>query len=172
MKTILSIAFLAVIVSIGNLACKKSDDTNSNTNTGPGNSTTAQTSPNAAQPAAADKDQALIEVTAVAREYMDAVDKGDLAALERILANDFTVRWQGKLYDKNSWLEGRKPADNVATDEMVNPVLMGYSADTATLHHDRRLTYKDGSPPYMERDSMTFVKNSGRWQLKEYIYGH
>jgi hypothetical protein len=172
MKNIFTIAFLAVALSALSLACKKSDNTNSNTNTGTNNSTTAQASPSAAQPAAADKDQVLKDVLAVTREYMVAIDQVDMEALERLLANDFTVRWEGKIYDKNGWVEGRTPSGKIATDEITTSALMGYSADTATLHFDRRITYKDGSSPYTERDSVAFVKNGGRWQLKEYIYGH
>ena len=172
MKAIFFIATLAIVISLGNLACKKLDqsgmasDSNSSSAAGKtaANSEAGQT--------AGDKDKMLSELTAVAREYLSANDKADLATLERLMANDFTARWQGKVYDKNAWTEGKKPSETIATDEIISPELVGNTADTATIHFDRRITYNNGNPPYTERDSLTFVKRDGRWQLKEHISGH
>lgn len=176
MKKIISLLGLAFILSICSMACKKvelsgnASDSNASSNAG-GKSTTTNNS-ETQQSTGADKDKVLSETSAVVKEYLSANDKGDLKALERLLANDFLARWQGKVYDKNGWIEGKTPSDKIATDEVVNPMLIGYTADTATIHFDRRITYNEGSPPYTEKDSVSLVKKDGQWQIKEHISGH
>jgi hypothetical protein len=176
MKQIISLLSLAIILSIGNMACKKvepsGNTSDSNTSSNAGGKSTATTNSETQQSTGADKEKVLSETSAVVKEYLKANDKGDLKALERLLANDFTARWQGKVYDKNGWMEGLTPSVRIATDDVVNPMLVGYTADTATIHTDRRLTYTDGSPSYTERDSIGLVKKDGQWQIKELISGH
>jgi hypothetical protein len=174
MKTIFSIALLAAVISLSNLACKKLDQPSlaSDSNTSPSAAGKTTANSETAQPASVDKDKLLSELTTIAREYNSANDKGDPAALERLLANDFTARWQGKVYDKNGWTEGKKPSEVIATDEIINPTLVGNTADMVTIHFDRRFTYNNGNSPFTERDSLAFVKRDGRWQIKEHISGH
>ena len=176
MKRITSLLVLVGIISIGNLSCKKvepsgsTSDSSTSSNAG-GKSTTTNNS-EAQQSTGVDRDKVLSETSTVVKEYLSANDKGDLKALERLLANDFLARWQGKVYDKNGWIEGKKPLDKIATDDVVNPTLIGYTADTATIHFDRRITYNEGSPAYTEKDSVSLVKKDGQWQIKEHISGH
>lgn len=173
MNRIFSFALLGLIISAGALACKKADlsGNTSDSNTA-SNAAGKSGSANSFGTAEADKDKVLSEVTAAVREYINVNDKGDLKALERILANDFQARWQGKIFDKNGWMDGKVPSTTIASDEISNIVLAGSTADTATLHFDRRLTYNNGSAPFTERDSISLVKRDGQWQIKEHISGH
>ncbi|HKQ51548.1 MAG TPA: nuclear transport factor 2 family protein, partial [Pyrinomonadaceae bacterium] len=106
------------------------------------------------------------------QQYFAAFDRGDKATLERLLSADFTSRWRGKDYDKDGWISPQSGEPNIAKDEIYNAELAGDSTEEATVHFERRQTYKDNSPPYKERDSATFVKRDGRWQIKTLIYGH
>jgi ketosteroid isomerase-like protein len=167
-KRIFSLALVAAALAAGQLACKKLGE--SGLAPGSGN----QQAQNAGTPqgAAENKDKLLKDLTAVVKEYFAAFDRGDKAALDRLLAIDFNTRWRGKDYDKDAWIAPQKGEPNVATHEIFNAELAGSSADEATVHFERRLTYKDGSAPYKVRDSATLVKRDGRWQIKMLIPGH
>ncbi|HJU55516.1 MAG TPA: nuclear transport factor 2 family protein [Pyrinomonadaceae bacterium] len=167
MKRIFPLALVLAALVAGGLACKKADQPGFMEDSG------NQTTQNAASPQAAEsKDKLLKELTAVLQQYFASLDRGDKAALERLLSVDFNTRWQGKDYDKDGWITPQQGQPNVASNEVFNAQLEGSSADTATVHFERRLTYKDGSPPYKVRDSATLVKRDGRWQLKTLIPGH
>jgi hypothetical protein len=176
MKKLITLLSLAIILSMCSLACKKvepsgnTSDSSASSSAG-GKSTTTNNS-EAQQSTGVDRDKVLSETSTVVKEYLSANDKGDIKALERLLANDFLARWQGKVYDKNGWMEGKTPADKIAADDVVNPTLIGYTADTATIHFDRRISYNEGSPSYTEKDSISLVKKDGQWQIKEHISGH
>ena len=163
MKRIFSLALAAAAV-VG-LACKKSDQPAF----GPVSGGQASASP---QAAAESKDKVLKELTALLQQYFAAFNRGDKATLERLLSADFSSRWRGKDYDKDDWIGPQAGEPNIAKDEVYNAELAGDSAEEATVHFERRTTYKDNSPPYKERDSATFVKRDGRWQIKTLIYGH
>ena len=168
MKRIFSLALVAAALAVGQFACKKTDQSGFMPDSG------NQTAQNGAtpQPAAESKDQLLKDLTTVIKQYFVAFDRGDKAALERLLSVDFNTRWRGKDYDKDAWIAPQTGEPNVATHEIFNAELAGNSANDATVHFERRLTYKDGSPPYKVRDSATFVKRDGRWQIKTLIPGH
>ena len=112
------------------------------------------------------------ELTALLQQNSVAVDRGDKVTLDRLLAEDFNTRWQGQGYDKDSWIEPQTGVPNVATHKVFNAELAGYTADTATLHFERRYIYKDGTPPHKVRDSATLVKRDGQWRIKTLIPGY
>ena len=165
MKRIFSLSLVAAAVVAGSLACKKSGESAF----GPDSGGQAAASP---QAAAESKDKVLKELTALLQQYFAAFDRGDKATLARLLSADFSSRWRGKDYDKDGWISPQAGEPNVAKEEIYNAELAGDAADEATVHFERRTTYKDNSPPYKERDSATFVKRDGRWQIKTLIYGH
>lgn len=168
MKRIFSLALVAAALASAHLACKKTDQS------GLVSDSNNQTTQNAGAPQTAteNREQLLKELTTVLKQYFAAFDRGDKAALERFLSVDFNTRWRGKDYDKDAWISPQAGEPNVATHEIFNAELAGNTADAATVHFERRLTYKDGSPPYKVRDSATFVKREGRWQIKTLIPGH
>lgn len=168
MKRIFLLALVAAALAATQVACKKTEQSGFMPDSG------NQPAQNAAAPQAAaeNKDKVLKDLTAIIKEYFAAFDRGDKAALERLLSVDFNTRWRGKDYDKDGWIGPQTGEPNVATHEIFNAELAGSSADAATVHFERRLTYKDGSAPYKVRDSATFVKRDGRWQIKTLIPGH
>ncbi|HWT03414.1 MAG TPA: nuclear transport factor 2 family protein [Pyrinomonadaceae bacterium] len=161
MKRIFSLALAAMVVAAGGLACKKSDQSMLGSNSG-----------NQPAQAAESGEKVLNDLTALIKQYFVAINRGDKGTLERLLAPEFNSRWRGKDYDKDAWVGPQAGEPNVAGDEIYNAQLAGSSADEATVHFERRTTYKDNSPPYKERNSATFVKKEGRWQIKTLIYGH
>ena len=163
-KRIFSLALVAAAVAVAGLACKKSD----RTAFGPDseNSATQNGAP------AESGDKVLSELTGLIKQYFAAINRGDKATLDRLLAPEFNSRWRGKDYDKDAWVSPQAGEPNVAGDEIYNAQLAGSSAGEATVHFERRTTYKDNSPPYKERNSATFVKKDGRWLIKTLIYGH
>lgn len=167
-KRIFSLALVAVAVAAVSLACKKSDQSAFGPDSG--NQPNRNGSPT--QAAGESSDKALSELTLLIKQYFAAIQRGDKAMLERLLAPEFNSRWRGKDYDKDSWISPQAGEPNVAGDEIYNAQLAGSSADEATVHFERRTTYKDNSPAYKERNSATFVKKDGRWQIKTLIYGH
>jgi len=166
-KRIFSLALVSVAVAVGGLACKKSD---SLLGSNSGNQQPAQGG--SPTQAAESGDKVLTDLTALIKQYFAAIKSGDKASLERLLAPEFNSRWRGKDYDKDAWIGPQAGETNVAGDEIYNAQLAGSSADEATVHFERRTTYRDNTPPYKERNSATFAKKDGRWQIKTLIYGH
>lgn len=173
MKNIIATALLLIAATAFSLACKKVADSNSSSNTGQSNSDTAQASPSASQSTTSTvKDQLLNELVAVERQLIGATIRGDKATMERIIANEFTARYGGQLYDKDSWIGSPKGLPNIASDDILKPELIGYTGDTATIHFDERATFNDNTAPNMKMVSVTFVKRNGNWQIKSLISGH
>jgi ketosteroid isomerase-like protein len=164
-KRIFPLALVAAVVAGGGPACKKSDQPAF----GPDSGGQAASSP---QAAAESKDKMLSELTGLIKQYFAAINRGDKATLDRLLAPEFNSRWRGKDYDKDDWVSPQAGEPNVAGDEIYNAELAGSSADEATVHFERRTTYKDNAPPYKERNSATFARKDGRWLIKTLIYGH
>jgi hypothetical protein len=162
-KRIFTLALVAA-ACLG-LACKKSDQSPF----GPDSGGQAASSP---QPGAERDDKTLGELTSLIKQYFTAINRGDKATLDRLLAPEFNSRWRGKDYDKDDWVSPQAGTPNVAGDEIYNAELAGSSADEATVHFERRTTFKDSTPPNKERNSATFVKKDGRWLIKTLIYGH
>ncbi len=164
-KRIFSLALVAAVVA--GIACKKSEQSVF----GPDSGNTA-TQNGAPTQAAESGDKVLSELTTLIKQYFAAINRGDKATLDRLLAPEFNSRWRGKDFDKDAWVSPQAGEPNVAGDEIYNAQLAGSSTDEATVHFERRTTYKDNSPPYKERNSATFVKKDRRWQIKTLIYGH
>ena len=118
-----------------------------------------------------DKDKVIKQLVTVEKEFLAATKRGDKETIRRLVADDFTARYGGQLYDKNSWIGDPKGLPNIATDEILNPELIGYSEDTATMHFDQRTTYNDNTPPSISTVSVSFVKNYGSWQIKTILVG-
>ena len=167
-KRIFSLAVVAVLVAAGGMACKKKNGQDL-FGTDSGNQTTQN---GTAQANAESNDKVLSDLTDLLKQYFEAMHRGDKATLERLLAADFNSRWRGKDIDKDDWINPQTGDPNIAGDEVYNAQLAGNSSNEATVHFERRITYKDNTPAYKERDSATFVKRDGRWQFKMVISGH
>ena len=157
------------------LSCRKALESNSNSTAGESNSNAAQSQPSASSqptPTAVDKDKMLKQLITVEKEFMAAIKSGDKDTIKHLMADDFSARYGDKLYDKNSWIGDPKGFPNIATDEILNPELIGYTEDTATIHFDQRTTYNDNTPSSISTVSVSFVKKYGSWQIKSILVGH
>jgi hypothetical protein len=163
MKTVQKVALLMVTLLLSNLSCKKADPSSFDSGRFPAPMTSNTAKP---QPTALDKWQVKSEVLAVLRQYFDAVVRADKAGMERTLADDFIAKYQNT-YDKESSIRAALQHDpNVIYQHIGKPELVNATADTATIHYDFKLEYKDQWPGSTHRESADFVKRDGRWQIK------
>jgi hypothetical protein len=172
MKSIFATALLAISLAVFSLSCKNTGDTFATSNTAQTNTGTSQTPLSVPQPPAVDKDKILSEVVAAEREFIAANVHGDKAAIDRLISDDFSARYGGQIYDKDSWIGSPKGFSNVAGDDILKPELIGYTADTATLHFEERTAYNDNTATSVKVVSTSFVKKDGRWMIKSTIIGH
>jgi hypothetical protein len=172
MKSIFAMTFLITSLAVISLSCKNAGNTFATSNTPQANSSAGETPLSSPQPTAADKDKILSEVVAAEREFIAANVRGDKAAIDRLISDDFSARYGGQIYDKDSWIGSPKGFSNIAGDDVLKPELIGYTADTATLHFEERTTYNDNTATNVKVVSTSFVKKDGRWLIKSTIIGH
>jgi len=176
MKSIFAVTLLAI--SIFSFACNKPNMANSNSNTETANSNSVQANTNASANTAqggvsapADKEQVQRRLVAVYNEFLIAYRKGDKAAMERLLADDFTTRTGSKVYDKTDWITQSQGNPDIETQEISSPELISYDGNTAVLHITVQNTWNNNTSPTSYMRSATFVKRNGKWQVKSGIFG-
>lgn len=172
MKSIFVMALLVISLAVFSLSCKNTGNTFATSNTAQTTTGTSQTPLSVPQPTAADKDKILGEVVTAEREFIAANVRGDKAAIDRLISDDFSARYGGQIYDKDSWIGSPKGYSNITGDDVLKPELVGYTADTATLHFEERTTFNDNTAPSVKVVSTSFVKKDGRWLIKSTIIGH
>ena len=131
-KNITTLLFL-MAATVLSLSCRKALESNSNSTGGQSNADAPQAQSSASSqptPMAVDKDKMLKQLITVEKEFMAAIKSGDKDTIKHLMADDFSARYGGKLYDKNSWIGDPKGIPNIATDEILNPELIGYTEDT------------------------------------------
>ena len=165
-------ALLVISLAVFSLSCKNTGNTFATSNTAQTTTGTSQTPLSVPQPTAADKDKILGEVVTAEREFIAANVRGDKAAIDRLISDDFSARYGGQIYDKDSWIGSPKGYSNITGDDVLKPELVGYTADTATLHFEERTTFNDNTAPSVKVVSTSFVKKDGRWLIKSTIIGH
>ena len=172
MKSIFVMALLVISLAVFSLSCKNTGNTFATSNTAQTTTGTSQTPLSVPQPTAADKDKILGEVVTAEREFIAANVRGDKAAIDRLISDDFSARYGGQIYDKDSWIGSPKGYSNITGDDVLKPELVGYTADTATLHFEERTTFNDNTAPSVKVVSTSIVKKDGRWLIKSTIIGH
>lgn len=90
--------------------------------------------------------------------------RGDKAAMEKILADDYAATGaDGKGYTKAQTLASTEPATDVTSWSIDGARLLSYSETAATL--TGIITYKTSSAIERQQFTDTFVKRDGRWYL-------
>ena len=117
-----------------------------------------------AAPAAGSVEQAIAQME---KEWTEAGLRHDTAALERIVADDWTgVNWDGAKYTKSQAIDDLKSGTFVAQSVTMDPIKVRVFGDTAvaTGGDTEKSTYKgkDSSGHFLWTD--VYVKRNGKWQ--------
>ena len=113
--------------------------------------------------APADEQQAVVlQLTLLEYAFDMAILKADKAALGRILADEFTnIDSNGKVKNKAQIIASLQGGNETRT--ILEPKLTSYTGDRATMIFIR--TYKGQGYNERTRDTDTYVKRDGRWQV-------
>jgi hypothetical protein len=112
-------------------------------------------------------DQTLLaELLKVDQQRLEALSKGDSAALEKILADEYSVSGNGSTYgDKKQALAAKGTGVNYPPPE--NPKLSNRSDDSAEIEYEQTARDDRGSTSYQQRAivKVKFVKRDRRFQI-------
>jgi ketosteroid isomerase-like protein len=107
------------------------------------------------------------EIRAAAQAFDDAQLRGDLAALERMLAPDFLfVRGSGRIGNARDFIAGfTDPASKLEPFVITDRLFLRISPDVAIVGGEARVKGIESGKPFAEhfRYADTFVKRDGRW---------
>jgi hypothetical protein len=95
--------------------------------------------------------------------WVDAIERRDAAALECLLAPDFSdINWQGRVLTRAEMLDGftAKPRVTLALDDLTTDVV----GDVAVVRGRNRQTGPDGKPAGAVRFTDIFVYRDGAWR--------
>lgn len=111
-------------------------------------------------------------VAKLERDWADAMVKSDVAALDHIVADDFSyTNWDGTTITKAQHLEDIKSGASKSASLIPNNIKVRVFGDVAvvTLGQQEKAQYKgkDTSGHYLYTD--TWVKRNGKWQI---VAGH
>lgn len=161
MKLALIIALLLLATSACNISGKPTNNENATATAKPpsGNS-------GAGSAASDDKAAILRELVETEKRWKEAKFKGDTKTLEAIFADEFSnVANNGKTYDKKAWIAIWKRGDpSVKSWEINDERLDSAEGNKATITFIMTMKYKN-SKVARSRDTDTFVKRDGRWQV-------
>ncbi len=162
MKLILPFALLALVLSVCNLTGKRASNNNSNSADGEHPTSTTNRDSNSAT----SEDGALIQLIALENQWNQAAAAGDSATLQKVLADEFTNTDQSGKTDNKAqyiyWTKGGEP--EWKSWKISETKLVSFGGDTATMAYTIVYTLKHGGPDRL-RDTDTFVKRDGRWQI-------
>jgi ketosteroid isomerase-like protein len=100
-------------------------------------------------------------------QWAEADVKGDIAAVGRILADDFVgVAPDGTLYDKAEEIKNTREDNGNTLSNHVNEVKVRFFGDTAVAQGTETWERRSGDPKkgsYVWTD--TWVKRNGKWQI-------
>lgn len=100
---------------------------------------------------------------AAEREWVRAIEHRDAAALDCLLASDFTdINWRGRVVARAQMLDGfaAKPWITLVLDELTADVAGGM----AVVRGRNRQTGPDGKPAGAVRFTDVFVYRDGAWR--------
>jgi len=121
----------------------------------------------AALPATAQPAEDNAQVRAAADAFNAAQQRGDGAALERLLAPDFLfVRGSGRIGDRRDFIAGfTNPASKMEPFVIRDPLFLRVSADVAIVGGEAWIKGIENGKPITEhfRYSDTFARRDGRW---------
>ena len=100
-------------------------------------------------------------------QWAEADAKGDTAAVERILADDFVgVAPDGTFYDKTEEIKNTREDNGNTLFNHINEVKVRFFGDTAVSQGSETWERRAGEPKkgsYVWTD--TWVKRNGKWQI-------
>jgi hypothetical protein len=108
-----------------------------------------------------DRRTALRELLAVERQWKNAKASGNLAVLRGVFADTFTnTDNEGRTYNKSDWIAQFRGGDpSLKGWKITEPKLVSYGGNTATI------TFTITTDSEQLKDTDTFVKRDGRWQV-------
>lgn len=114
-----------------------------------------------------DKEALLSELVKIEKEMAEASVNGDITLLARNTTDDFELtRVDGKLQNKNEALADVKKERTIKSWSLDEPELVSFSEDAAVLRYTFSVKLKNGAAG-KARITDTFVKEDGRWLVKE-----
>lgn len=131
-------------------------------------SQTAQSKPGQAAAAGQKGGSAEQELLKVGKEYEEAIVRGDAAAYDRIMADDYTFTSPtGEVSDKAREIERTKSGDVKFESGRADDVRTRIYGDTAVVTGlwISKGKYKGQDFSGKDRFTTVFVKRGGRWQL-------
>ena len=119
------------------------------------------------QPAVGQPADRNAEVRVAAQAFDAAQQRGDRAALERMLASDFLfIRGSGRIGDRRDFIAGfTAPGHTLEPFRIVDPLFLRISADVAIVGGEAWIKGVDGGKPFSEhfRYADTFARRGGAW---------
>lgn len=171
MKSISTVAILFLAFSLCNLSDKLTtkNDPPATTNTqAPTASTNTGESSATSNSSVArdDKAEVLNDLMELERRWKTANQKGDVTTLNSIYADEFSnVAENGKTYSKAEWISVWKRGDpSIKSWEISEERLESMAGERATLTFIITVNRKN-SKVSRTRDTDTFIKRDGRWQV-------
>lgn len=160
MKSILTLAFLAAILSLCNLTDKSKPEANANSQ----NTRSTETS-NSSDPAT-DRVAVTVELMKLEYELTTASFNGDISTLASFMTDDYSgTSVDGSTQNKNQVLASIKPDKMTKSWKISDGELVSLGDDTAVLTYIQSQTLKNGQT-FRARVTDTFVKRNGRWLVK------
>lgn len=121
-----------------------------------------------------ENEQLLTELTAVARKFNQALAKGNLLEIEKLLADEY----EGSLSDggietltsKKGFLEVEPFDKNFVSYNLHDEELIEWKNDRAAIRCLQTVTRRNHLEPgkfepYIERGTISFVRRNGQWQM-------
>ena len=110
------------------------------------------------------------ELRKLERQWLDAYDNNDVAAMERIVADDFTITYgDGRVLDKAQTVGMLKPgtAKNPNSSQWTEDSKVRIYGDTAIItgRYLSKWLDKDKEKVSESRYTDTYLKRNGRWQV-------
>jgi Ketosteroid isomerase homolog len=108
------------------------------------------------------------QVRELERRWAEAEERGDVAALDELSADDFTmVGPAGFVLDRAQWLHRYRTGDLVTTTLVWDELTVRDHGDTAIVigRHTQRATFRDNPVDGSFRATHIVVRRAHRWQL-------
>gem|GEM_PF-3531647 len=164
----IKLVLMIALTVLSTLSCNFSNSQTGKNEGGSNSNASSSADRNGAGPTATPNDQAaiLFELIDTEKRWKTAKFNGDLGTLDNIFADEFTnAADNGKTYTKAEWIALWKRGDpTVKSWEISDERLESTQENKATITFTITLNYKN-SKMFRSRDTDTFIKRDGRWQV-------
>lgn len=120
------------------------------------------------------EERLLMELTTAARNFNEAMAKGNRIGIEKSLADDFEGRMnEGEdeyIYKKKELLENSQIDKNFISYNIYDAELIERTREKAVIHCLQTVTRRsvfepEKFEPYIERGTISFIRSEGRWLI-------